>query len=230
MSDLTELVIARHGEAYINVDAQHRLDGVCTGLTERGRSQADRLGLRVAAEMAGPRPFHVICHSPVRRCLETAVRILHALPPRSMPTEELDGLRTSDHGEPGRDPWDTSTNDIGTVPPLAPHSAPTPGAETWQAYLDRSSRALLEIADRYEGRRVLIVAHSETAGSAMQAFYRLPPGHSRHAFPVVHHTALTCWRRMRSTMPGIDGRGQWQLVSANDDTHVPDTLRSGLGL
>jgi hypothetical protein len=123
--------------------------------------------------MAGPRPFDVVCHSPVRRAAETTGHVVAALGP-DIEVECVQDLRVAEHGEDGQHPWDPQTNLIGTIPPLDPETAPGPGAESWQAYLDRSGRALLDIAARHEGRRVLVIAHSETSASALHAFMRLP--------------------------------------------------------
>ncbi|MBR7838642.1 histidine phosphatase family protein [Actinospica durhamensis] len=221
MTDVTELVLARHGEAVINLEFLDNLDGVCTGLTERGRVQADLLGARLAERMSGPGRFDVLCHSPIRRAVETTERVLAAFGPHELPVEPVEALRSADHGAPGRNPWNPATNRIGTIPPLAPHEEPNPGSETWSSYLDRSSGALLEIARRHAGLRVLVIAHAETAGSALHAFLRLPPEAARLVYPLVSHTGLTGWRHAQPTYERSDPAGQWALMYANDDTHLP---------
>ena len=222
MSEVTELLLVRHGEAEANIEFLRRLDGVCTGLTERGRHQADLAGKRLAETAPGPRPFDVVCHSPVPRAVETMERIL-AVCARTdlLPTEPVTDLRVADHGPAGRHPWDPATNRIGTIPPFDPETEPNPGSESWQSYLDRSGRALLELAERHRGRRVLVVAHSETAASALHAFARLPAGASRYVYPFVNHTGMTLWRHERSDRAKADPAGAWALMFANDDTHLP---------
>jgi len=224
MSEKTELVLVRHGQAVDNVEPLVNLTAACRGLTERGHEQAELVAARLAKQMSGLRPFDVVCHSPVRRAAQTTEHILAALGP-DVPVETVADLRVADHGEEGKHPWDTETNLIGTIPPLAPETAPSPGAESWQAYLDRSGRALLEIAARYEGRRVLVVAHSETSASALHAFMRLPSGASRWTFPLINHTALTAWRHQHTPWPGGDPAGQWALLFLNDDAHLPEPDR-----
>lgn len=221
MAEATEIVLARHGEAVINLRFLDNLDGVCTGLTERGRGQADLLGARLAERMAGPSRFDVLCHSPIRRAVETAERVLAALGPCGLPVEQIEDLRSAGHGQVGLNPWNPATNRIGTIPPLAPDREPNPGAETWAAYLGRSSRALLDLAERHAGRRVLVIAHAETSASALHAFLRLVPEAARLVYPLVSHTGLTGWRRSRPGLPGADPAGQWALMYANDDTHLP---------
>lgn len=224
MADATELVLVRHGQAVDNVEFLANLTGVCRGLTERGHEQAELVGRRLA-RMGGEVPFHALCHSPVRRAAETAAHISAALGP-DVPVEAVDGLRVADHGEDGRHPWDPKTNLIGTIPPLHPFTEPSPGAESWQAYLDRSGAALREIAERHAGRRVLVVAHSETAASAMHAFMRLPAGASRWTFPHISHTGLSGWWHTRSAMLMADPGGRWMLMYSNDDSHLPDSERA----
>lgn len=224
MSEVTELVLVRHGQAVDNVEWLKNLTGDCRGLTERGRAQAALVAARLAARMTGPRPFHVLCHSPVRRAAETTAVIAAALG-SEVPVESVDGLRAADHGVPGQHPWDHAGNLIRTIPPLAPHAKPAEGGESWQEYLDRSGRALLELADKHAGRRILVVAHSETAASAIHAFMRLPDGASRWTFPLITHTGLTGWRRTYSTLPGADPNGMWALMFSNDDTHLPEAER-----
>ena len=224
MAETTELVLARHGQAVDNLDLLGNLTGNCRGLTERGHEQAELLGARLAKQMSGPRPFDVVCHSPVRRAAETAGYVIAALGP-DIRVECVQDLRVADHGEEGRQPWDPKTNLIGTIPPLDPGTPPTPGAESWQAYLDRSGNALLEIAARHEGRRVLVIAHGETSASATHTFMRLPVGASRWTFPLISHTALTGWRLLHSPLPGADPAGQWALLYLNDDSHLPEPER-----
>lgn len=224
MAETTELVLVRHGQAVDNVEFLKNLTPDCRGLTERGHEQAELVAARLAARMAGPAPFHVLCHSPVRRAAETAARISAALGP-GVPVEPVAALRTMEHGAPGRHPWDPDTNLIGTIPPLAPDTPPSAGAESWQGYLDRSGRALLDLADRHAGKRILVVAHAETAASALHAFMRLPAGASRWTFPLISHTGLSGWRRLYSPRLGAEPAGQWALLYSNDDTHLPEPER-----
>ena len=225
MSVATELVLVRHGQAVDNVDYLSNLTPNCRGLTARGHEQAELVAARLAEQMAGPRPFDVVCHSPVRRAAETTEHIVAALGP-GVPVECVDGLRVADHGVEGQHPWDAKTNLIGTIPPLDPETPPAPGAESWQTYLDRSGGTLAEIARRYEGSRILVVAHSETSASAMHTFMRLPVGASRWTYPMISHTALSGWRHEHSLYSGGDPAGNWTMLYVNDDSHLPDTERT----
>ena len=225
MSVTTELVLVRHGQAVDNVEWLANLTGSCRGLTERGHAQAELVAARLAKQMTGTQAFDVVCHSPVRRAAETTEHVLAALGPR-VRVECVPDLRVMDHGVEGQHPWDPKSNLIGTIPPLDPQTPPAQGAESWQGYLDRSGRALLEIAARYEGGRVLVVAHSETSASALHAFMRLPAGASRWTFPLINHTGLSGWRHNHSAWPGGDPAGQWALLYLNDDTHLPEADRT----
>jgi probable phosphoglycerate mutase len=233
--DPTELVLVRHGEAVVNL--QPMLDGVCRGLTELGRDQAARLAARITAEVraagrrGGPtepdtgRGIAAVLHSPVPRCAQTARILATATATCCIAVPELRG---PEHGVPGVSPWDPTTNAIGTIPPLAPERAPAPGAETWQHFITRTGAALLDIADRWAGRRVLVVAHSETASAALHTFLRLPVTAGRWAYTVLRHTALTTWTREYSGLPGADPAGSWCLVAHNDDRHLDDDIHPHL--
>lgn len=221
----TELVLVRHGQAIDNVEFLANLTPHCRGLTERGHGQAELVAARLAKQMTGARPFDVVCHSPVRRAAETTEHIVAALGPR-VPVERVDGLRVADHGVEGQHPWDPRTNLIGTIPPLDPETPPAHGAESWQGYLSRSGRTLLDIAERHAGSRILVVAHAETSASAMHTFMRLPIGASRWTFPIINHTALSGWRLQHSELPGADPAGQWAMLYVNDDTHLPEPDRT----
>jgi probable phosphoglycerate mutase len=221
----TELVLVRHGQAVDNVEFLKNLTGSCRGLTERGHEQAELVAARLAKQMAGPRPFTAVCHSPTRRAAETTGHIVAALGPHIL-VEAVEDLRVAHHGEAGQHPWDATTNLIGTIPPLDPETAPAPGAESWQGYLDRSGRALLDIAERYRGGRVLVVGHAETSASAMHAFMRLAAGASRWTYPIINHTALSGWRHERSPLRGADPAGSWALLYLNDDAHLPEAERT----
>ena len=221
MPDVTELVLVRHGEAVVNLAPS--LDGVCLGLTERGRRQAGLLRERLAADAAAGRAFDAAYHSPRARSAETA-RILQ--PALGIGLTEHEGLLTMDHGEPGADIWDPKTNGLGTIPPLTPDTVVNPGGESWQQYLDRSGQALLEIADKHPGQRVLVVAHSETTEAATQAFIRPTPGWPRWSYSYVNHTGVTIWQRTRSPLPGADPAGQWIMRVHNNDGHLPEADRT----
>ena len=224
MSLTTELVLVRHGQAVDNVEPLTNLTGSCRGLTERGHTQAELVGARLAKQMTGVNAFDVVCHSPVTRAAQTTEHVVAALGPR-IQVECVPDLRVMDHGVDGQHPWEPKTNLIGTIPPLAPEAPPAEGAESWQQYLDRSGLALRDIAARYEGGRILVIAHSETSASALHSFMRLPVGASRWTFPIISHTSLTGWRHTHSAWPGGDDDGQWALLYLNDDTHLPEADR-----
>jgi probable phosphoglycerate mutase len=224
-AETTELVLVRHGQAVDNVEFLKNLSGDCRGLTDRGHEQAALVAARLAVRMAGPQPFHVLCHSPVRRAAQTAAAIAAELG-SAVPVRSLEGLRVADHGVDGQHPWDPKSNLIGTIPPLDPTTPPSVGGESWQGYLERSGRTLLGLADEYAGQRILVVAHGETAASAVHAFMRLPVGASRWTYPLISHTGLSGWRRVYSPLPGADPAGQWGLLYSNDDSHLPEAERS----
>jgi broad specificity phosphatase PhoE len=156
----TRLLFVRHGDSW------HKLDGVlggpatCRGLTALGRTQAlsvaDRLGTQPDA----------IYTSIIPRAIETAAIIGSALGLES--TQDC-GLCT----------WHSPAYADGM--PVARYHAEhrlpgggifrpfQEGNESWAELVVRSSRAILDIADRHRGGTALIVAHTETVNASFHA-------------------------------------------------------------
>jgi probable phosphoglycerate mutase len=156
----TRLLFVRHGDSW------HKLDGVlggpatCRGLTPLGRSQAlsvaDRLGTQPDA----------IYTSIIPRAVETAAIIGSAL---GLASTQDCGLCT----------WHSPAYADGM--PVARYHAEhrlpgggifrpfQEGNESWAELVVRSSRAILDIADRHRGGTALIVAHTETVNASFHA-------------------------------------------------------------
>ena len=209
----TDIVLVRHGEAKVNLEPF--LYDTCHGLTDRGHDQARRLAARIADDPVRPT---AVVHSPVLRCAQTAEHIATAL---GAARRAVPALRAPEHGEPGISTWDPAHNAIGTIPPLAPSAPPTAGAEPWQHFVERTGRALLDLAETHEGGRVVVVAHSETSAAALHVLLRLPLAAAAWAYPRMDHAALTVWTREPGVFAGSDPAGIWCLVSHNDTAHLP---------
>lgn len=162
----TRLVFVRHGDSW------HKHDGVvggpegCRGLTPLGRSQAlavvQRLSVRPSA----------VYSSTIPRAIETAQLIATELGLESTSDCGLctwhspayaDGMRVdrfqAEHGLPG-----------GGV--FRPFEA---GNESWAELVVRTSRSILDIADRHRDNTALIVGHSETVNASFHALGLLAP-------------------------------------------------------
>ncbi|BCJ38401.1 hypothetical protein Athai_59040 [Actinocatenispora thailandica] len=125
-------------------------------LTEAGHQQAVALASRIGAGIAA------IFSSPMLRCLQTVQPLADAT---GLPIERLPELRdTEDFGEPRA--WKDGF--------LAPVSGPVAGA--WAA--GRGLRAVLTIAHRVPGRRVVATSHGDLIPvllSTLCATYEVPP-------------------------------------------------------
>jgi probable phosphoglycerate mutase len=212
MSPTTELVIARHGEAACNVAGTVGGENGCTGLTDTGRHQVDRLAARLAAEHAA-RPYEVFYTTPRLRVVQTAeiithaLRLTHAVEPK---------LRGPDHGDADGRPWADVKTDFKGPPQHAPERPYANGSETWNQYLDRATKALQRILDQHNGQRILIAAHGETIEAANNLLLGLPRNACLRLGFVTDHASVTRWQRPTNRF----GRTIWQLVAHNDTRHL----------
>lgn len=214
MAVTTELVVARHGEAACNVAGIVGGDHGCTGLTPQGRQQVERLAARLAREHA-ERPFHVVYTTLRRRVQETAEIVSRAL---DLPTVIETDLRGLDHGDADGRPWQDVKTAFGGPPQHNPDQPYAPGAESWNAYLDRATRTLEIILARHDGHRVLVLAHGETIEAAHTLLLNLAPGTCRHARFVTDHACLTHWQRHVNRL----NQAVWMLVTHNDTRHLSE--------
>jgi broad specificity phosphatase PhoE len=161
----TRLLLLRHGDSW------HKLDGIvggpagCRGLTDTGRSQAAAVVARL-----GCRPS-AIYTSVIPRAIETA-GIIGA------------DLRLESTQDCGLCTWHTPAYADGmpVAQFQAEHRQPgggifrpfQQGNESWAEMVVRTSRAILDIADRHRGGTALIVAHAETVNASFHALGQQP--------------------------------------------------------
>jgi probable phosphoglycerate mutase len=195
MSNRSELVFVRHGEARSNVTGTLAGPG-CAGLTEHGLAAA----AAVADRLADMGSFDALHTSTTRRAQQTASVIANRLGHVAV---YQTGLRVPDPGSAEGSPWS------------AFREAPVPDdGETWAKYLRRASTCLSRIVDQGAGRRLVIVGHTETVAAAF-AFLLGVTEFGRLRFDI-DYTALTIFRS------GPDKC--WSLFRHNDDSHVPPGL------
>lgn len=208
----SELVIVRHGEAVCNVIGVAGGEKGCTGLTSRGREQAQLLAERLAAEHA-QRPFDALLTTPRLRARQTAQEIAVRL---GLPLTVENDLRGPEHGEGDGQPWHRIRALFGGNARRYPDRAYARGSETWHQYLRRAIDALRGVLERNVGRRILIAGHRETVEAAHTLMLGLPAESSGRLGFVVDHAALTRWQRH------LDRYGQsiWKLAAHNDVGHL----------
>ncbi|RCG25412.1 histidine phosphatase family protein [Sphaerisporangium album] len=165
----TRLFFVRHG------DSLHTREGViggpkgCRGLTEVGRAQAASLGQRIAAEIGNGRAS--IYSSPLPRAVETAAAISVA---GGLPSSQDCGLCTW-HVPPQADGLTRAEFsrrlDIEGGGVYRPFQE---GNETWAEMVTRTSRTIVDLADRHRGETLILVGHAETVEISFNALGLLP--------------------------------------------------------
>lgn len=150
---MTELYLVRHGETEWN--AARRIQGrTDIPLNDTGRGQA-----REAAELLARRSWHGIYTSPLGRARETAEIIAARL--GFADVTDIDALIERDYGEAEGMAFDE-------IEALYPEGVRAPGQETREEVAARVVPALLELAERHPGERLVIVSHGGAIRSVLQ--------------------------------------------------------------
>jgi ribonuclease H / adenosylcobalamin/alpha-ribazole phosphatase len=202
----TRLVLVRHGHAQVQERSVVGGHQGCTGLTERGRRQAEQLRDRWMA--IGFRPDTVVT-SVLPRAIETA-HILAAgldVDPAAIP-EDCD-LCERHPGEGDGLTWAAFVERYGVVDPLLePDQPPSPGGESTNAFHTRVLATMERLAKEHQGETVLVVCHGGVIVAATTELLGLPVGRFATEVP---HTSITEWAH--------DDEG-WMLARFNDTAHL----------
>lgn len=192
-ADSVELVLVRHGRTAWNAEGRF-LGRSDLPLDAQGAAAAEAWA---AAGAVGP--VDAVYASPLRRALETAVRI-------GPLTGTDDGLRELDQGElegqvamealATRPAWFRQWRDD-------PTGVVLPGGESLDACRDRCLAALARIAARHTpGQRVAVVGHQLALASALTALAGEPLSRWR-AWGLEHLGARPVW---------VDAGGRWHVT------------------
>ena len=150
---MTELYLVRHGETDWN--AARRIQGrTDIPLNDVGRGQA-----RQAAELLARRRWDGVYTSPLGRAHETASIIAARLGFAGV--TDVDALVERDYGEAEGMGFDE-------IEALYPEGVRAPGQETREQVAARVVPALLELAERHPGERLVIVSHGGAIRSVLQ--------------------------------------------------------------
>ncbi len=203
----TKVVAIRHGESQVTV---HRVVGgprTCTGLSELGVQQAERLRDRLAR--SGEIEATVLYCSAYPRARETAEIIAPAL---SLPVEieaafgehdpgpDCDGLSFKDFVDRfGMPDWESD-----------PHGITFPGGETIAEFDLRVGAAFSRVVREHAGGVIVIVCHGGVIDGLMRTALRAP---TTGAFEL--HTSNTSLTEIVLTRPG-----RWRLNRYNDAAHL----------
>lgn len=204
---MTRLVLIRHGESNATVAQVVGGHQGCTGLSARGRLQAEALRDRLAA--TGELEPDVFLSSVMPRAVETAEIIAPAF---GLDLRQECDLCELHPGESDGLTWDEYRRKYGEVDMAADPTSPiAPGGESVAAFQARVVGALRRIVEEHAGRTVVIVCHGGVVASSFVAFFDLPVERTMGAFVHVRNTSITEWRH--------DGR-HWWLGRHNDAAHL----------
>lgn len=202
------MLLVRHGES--NATVERRIGGArtCSGLTDLGRRQAERLRDRLAAESDG-RP-DVLVASHYARARETADIIAPALGLAEIlveagfgehdPGPDLDGMSFAEYVDRyGSPDWDGD-----------PHVEWFAGGETTAEFHLRVGATVSRVLREHSGRTVLVCCHGGVIDATFRQLLRMPQTGSFVLSTV--NTSITEFRRGTS--------GTFQLVRYNDAAHL----------
>jgi len=203
----TRLVLIRHGESIVTVNRVIGGHRTCSGLSDLGRRQADRLCERLAA--TSELSADVLIASNFPRAIETADVIAPAFAGLSMvidegfgehdPGPEIDGMSFEAYVDKfGRPDWSD------------PHVEVFPGGETIAAFHARVGSALQATIAAHQGATVVISCHGGVIDASFRQLLRAP---TTGAFEL--HTLNTSVTEFVSV-----GSGDWRLQRYNDVAHL----------
>jgi broad specificity phosphatase PhoE len=204
----TRLVLVRHGESRTSVTRTIGGPRSCTGLSDLGRRQCERLATRLGetGELNGA----VLYASDYRRAIETAELLAPALGGPEVrvesgfgehdPGPDCDGLTFEQflerHGMPD---WESD-----------PHAITFPGGETLAELHHRVGSTLQAVMARHGGGTVAVCCHGGVVNAVVRLALRTPVS---GGFEL--HTANASLTELALVRPG-----RWRLLRYNDTAHL----------
>lgn len=203
----TRLVMIRHGESKVTVDRVIGGPRTCSGLSDLGFQQAQRLRERL--ETTGEIAAGALYASGYPRAIETAEIIAPALGVPVViesgfgehdPGPECDGLSFSDFLDRyGMPDWE---ND--------PHGVTFPGGETVAEFHLRVGATVSRVVRAHPGDAIVVSCHGGVIDAAFRGLLRLP-AHGGFELQTTN-TSITEFVQTR--------HGRWRLVRYNDASHL----------
>ena len=203
----TRLVLVRHGESNVTVNRVIGGYRSCSGLSELGRQQADRLRERLTT--TGEIAADVLISSNFPRAIETAEAIAPAF---GNPTIEIDpGFGEHDPG-PEIDGMTFAgyVERFGTPDWTDPDVDVFPGGETVAAFHKRVGAALASTIETYHGASIVVACHGGVVDATFRHLLRTA---STGSFEL--HTLNTSLTEFVSAPSG-----EWRLRRYNDAAHL----------
>ena len=205
------MVLVRHGESNVTVEQRLSSALTCTGLSDLGRRQAERLRDRLAAssDIAAPDGLHLYS-SAFARAVETAEIIAPALGVdkpvvdegfgEQYPGPTCDGITFREFVDRyGRPDWDGS-----------PYVPVFPDGETLASFDLRVGTALSQAIDRHAGATIVVSCHGGVIDRVLRQLLRGPTSGVFELF--TRNTSLTEFVEVAA--------GKWRMVRYNDAAHL----------
>ena len=207
MSDVTRLVLIRHGEARAAIEQVIAGERGCTGLSELGRHQAEMLRDRLARtrEVVAD----VLLASTLPRAVETAEIIAPALGDPAI-VQDCD-LCELHPGECDTLTWEEYRERYGVDMGADPYQPISPGGESLVEFNVRVGRSLTRLVQEHEGRSVVVACHGGVIIGSVLCFLGLPTQRPSVTDLTVTNTSITEWERRPD---------RWTLVRFNDAAHL----------
>jgi probable phosphoglycerate mutase len=203
----TTLILVRHGESNVTVNRVIGGHRSCSGLSDLGRRQADRLRERLATtrELTAD----VLISSNFPRAIETAEAIAPAF---GNPTIEIDpGFGEHDPGpEIDGMTFEQYIERFGTPDWTDPDVEVFPGGETVAAFHVRVGNALASTLEVHRGKSIVVACHGGVVDATFRHLLRTA---STGSFEL--HTLNTSLTEFTSAPSG-----EWRLKRYNDAAHL----------
>ncbi|MBM37037.1 MAG: histidine phosphatase family protein [Actinomycetota bacterium] len=210
----TRFILIRHGESNVMVDGVVGGPKTCSGLSPKGRRQAELLGKRF--EVGNEPSFDVVYSSPLPRALETT-HILLGTNPLDLEINIHPDLEEFRLGEADGLTWDQvrESYDLDNFEQRDPFVPIIPGSDSRAGFRHRVGEALSRIASSNNGSTVLIGCHGGVISAAMAIAFGLGPG-QWHTELAPHVTSIT---ELEVRSDPSRGR-RWICMRYNDTAHL----------
>ncbi len=203
----TTLVLIRHGESNVTVNRVIGGYRTCSGLSDLGQRQTERLRDRLAT--TGELSPDVLIASNFTRAIETAEAIAPAFAGLAI---EIDA-GFGEH-DPGPDidgmTFHAYVERFGTPDWSDPQSDVFPGGETIAAFHSRVGNALAKTIETHRGRSIVVACHGGVIDAAFRQLLRTAStgGFELHTL----NASITEFTSVAS--------GEWRLKRYNDGAHL----------
>jgi probable phosphoglycerate mutase len=205
---VTRLVLVRHGESKTTVARVIGGHRTCSGLSELGRLQAQRLRDRWSSSDEFTADMLISSH--YARARETA----EILAPALGGLEVVEDMGFGEH-DPGPDcdgmSFDEFVERFGTGWWEGdPFGTSFPGGETVAAFQFRVGQAIRRTVDAYADKTIVIVCHGGVVDAALRLALKAPPNGSFEIHTL--NTSITEVHLVKDNM--------WRLIRYNDVGHL----------